>query len=758
MTGALSREYRRSIARCEARWLAAGVDSGLAGELAADLQIGRAVSGMLPTAAEPLRVIEAVVGAGKSLIGERAYQEAVRARESDGAAPLPCWLRARDMKENLESAILTATREIGEMEKSGAFVVVDGADEAGLGAAEELLEEARTLVRAYDGLRVLISTRPLTPFLGAEEVVRLDELSDEEALATVWRVARREVLQGEVLAWPHSLKEAIRRPLFAVLLGVFFRDGGQVPPPAARLLGRVIERAIGRWQGGDPELLRRVAARAIAEGGASVPRGALGDRASEDALAETRLVTVNEEELRFPLVIVAQWFAAESIAVGETPIGVLLDRPDQLELWRYPLAIAVGAFGSEDAERALAAMAEREPGFASQVVEEGLSRWAVEGRGVGEPEGAARRVRDAMQSWAVGLGPLGELCAPLDEEGRLAPIGYHADGDRFDTGWYRGTDREREIRRLPGDTWSFMLSEEISFEERQVWYRARGAAAGGEPSWEWRWAFEDLRDGLSAILRERKIDFLDGPLREHRLWVLARWILRENWWRRDPIAVQAVLDRIDARSAGVPEGFVPIADPRRDIFEAAKRDGITTLVSGLEPPREDFGGGKVWDAWDRDGHLRRTQQAYELALSGLLHLLTGRFRRLAPWMQTASTLPAVLHIEVDFSDHPYYLGAPTKTSWLEPLPDGSESRVEARFGKGERWDADRWHRQMTTLRRLRPRQSRWIGVVYDRGVLRLDEENCVEEIIYKWLWDDLTRNKWVTGLLGTRTPFAMLGP
>src|SRR6185437_14238627 len=207
--------------------------------------------------------------------------------------------------------------------------------------------------------------------------------------------------------------------------------------------------------------------------------------------------------------------------------------------------------------------------------------------------------------------------------------------------------------------------------------------------------------------------------REHRLWVLARWVLRENWLRREPIAVQAVLDRIDSRLVGLPDGLKVVElvpDPHRDAFEAAKRDGIATLVPELEPPRADFDGGMAWDAWNREGHLKRTHRAYELALDGLQHLLAGRFRSLTPWMQTASTLPAVLHIEIDFSDHPQFRGAPTQNSWLDPLPEGSESRVEARFGKVEQWDADRWHRQVSKLRRLRPRQSRWIGAVHHRGV------------------------------------------
>lgn len=761
MSGDLELRLRESIGRCEARWLAAGVDSELAAELAADSGIGRPPTHALPSATEPLRVIQSMVGAGKSLIGERALQAALRRRIGDGDAPLACWLQARNLEGDLKSAILAGVSAIGNLESDGALIVLDGVDEAGLGRAEEVFEEARTLVRAYEGLEILITTRPLPPFTDADEVVAVHELSETEALGVVSTVARRQLGHGDTHPWPTSLRQAIRRPLFAVLLGVFFRDGEAPPPPPARLLGRVIEKAVGRTPTSDWELLRKVAARAIDEGGAGVARGVAGGRGKEEALAETRLVTVNENELRFPLIIVAQWFAAEGIAVGETSIEALIDAPERLELWRYPLAIAIGAFGGEYAERALAALAERHSGFASQVVEEGLSRWSLDGNGVGDAEGAARGIRGAMQSWLLGLGPPAQLCGPLDSEGRLAPIGYHAEGEHFDTGWYFGAEGSGDVRLLPGDTWSFMSNGGPTWEERAGWRRLRGAAAGGEPSWQWRWAFEDLRDGLSKVLKNRKLNFLEGPLREHRLWVLARWVLRRNWLDREPIAVQAVLDEIDSRLARVPDGFVGvdlIPDPQRDAFQAALDDGITILAPELQGPRPDFPGGSSWDAWDADGHLRRTKRAYELALAGFEHLVGGRFAELAPWMQTASTLPAVLHIEIDFNEHPDVGRYASENSWLDPLPEGSESRVEARLAEVRQWDAERWRGQVQKLRRLRPRQARWIGVVHQQGVLDINKENCVEELVYKWLWDDLLRIKWVTGMLGTRMLGAGLGP
>lgn len=755
MSNELELLLRRSVARCETRWLAAGVEPALAKDLAEDDHLGEPAPEMLPSAERPLIVLQAEVGAGKSLVSERALQQAARRFENEPRAPIPCWLRVKDLQTDIETAVVSQTKDLGDIHEHGCFVVLDGADEPGVGKADEALQQARTLVRTLSHTEVLLSSRPLPPFNDAPEIVLVPRLSEGEAMAIVARISGQDITPGRASTWAKSLQDAIRRPLFAVLLGVFLRQNGGQPPAPAELLRNVVEGALGRARGADRTALRRIAARVIDAGGTSISRGEVGDKATEEALAETRLITISEHHLSFPLILIAQWFAAEGIAVGETPIESLTARPETLELWRYPLAIAVGAFGEEQVNRVLAPLVENHAGFASQIVEEALARWSLEGDAFGDGEQAAQRVRAAMSSWTIGAGELAELCAPINAEGQLLPIGFNVDGDWFDTGWYLGQDTQPAVRPLPGGTMGFMSQHGISPEDRLAWIRVRGARPGHQAAWHWRWAFEDMRNALQTKIKTRKLEFLDSPLRQHRLWIVAKSVLGLGWIHREPIEVQDVLNRLDAQVDAVLVAF-PKAEirvnPNRPAFEQLLADGVTVLSPTLEPPRAEFSGGWVWDGWDRDGHLKRTQQAYELAVAGYEHLTQGQFAALSPWMQTASTLPAVVHVEIDFSDTPGFEGAPTETMWLEPLPFGESSRVETRFGSGVRWNREEWQRRQSDLRRLRPNQARWIGMVLHHGVLDLDNDSDVEELIYKWLWGDLGRIKWVDGLLGTRTP------
>lgn len=744
---------RRSYARCEERWVAAGVDPALAAELSRDSAVGQPPPELLPTDEEPLRVLVAGVGAGKSLISERALQQVVDVRRADAGAPIPVWLRVRDVQEGLETAVVRAAEGIGDPYAEPIFLVLDGADEPGLGRAAESLRQARELVRVLPEARVLLSTRPLPPFEDAPEAIVVPPLSEGEAHRIVERVSGIEVGPGRAAGWPKTVQEAITRPLFAVLLGAYLRrHDGQQPGATAELLRDLISVALRGAPTDRHEALRRIGVLASAAGGGPVPKGEAGALDELEALAETRLVVLDEHHIRFPLILIAHWFAAESLARGETPMEALVQRPEDLELWRYPLALAVGAFGQQEADRVLAPLVEAHAGFASQIVEEGLARW---GDSAGEPaaaQAAGERIRAAMSSWMLGVGPLAPTVVPLTADGRLAALGIHSEGEFLSTGWDRSGTDDPAIRDLPGSAFSFFAGA-VGQEEGFAWSRVRSARVGHQPAWPWRWSFEDMRSTLSGVLRQRALDLTEGPLAAARLWHVARVVFRLPFTAREPVPVARLMEALDTRADFVAAAVGPtIAVKRnRQALQTLIDQGVESIPPPFEPPRLDFAGGWSWDAWTTEGHLVRARQVYELALAGFEHLIAGPFAALAPWMQTASTLPARVNVRIVFSGDPGLQGAPIADLWLDPLPAGSDSEVHVWQDEGRfNWEPEDWEPQLAELRRLRPRQARWLDLSISGSVLDLDDDTAAEEVIYKWLWDDLTRIKWVDGLLGTR--------
>ena len=95
-------------------------------------------------------------------------------------------------------------------------------------------------------------------------------------------------------------------------------------------------------------------------------------------------------------------------------------------------------------------------------------------------------------------------------------------------------------------------------------------------------------------------------------------------------------------------------------------------------------------------------------------------------------------------------GAPTLLDWwLEALPAHQESEVSLQIDYEDRRDL--WGslggEQAARVRRLRPRQARWIDVTLQSTVLEVFEPWAAEEIVYQWLWSDLKRINWTDGNL-----------
>jgi hypothetical protein len=150
----LEERGRWSRGYCLARWMATGITRQEALAFADDLEIGRPSEKIRPTADPPLRIVQGDVGSGKTLTGHRLFQEAIGTAISDSDAPVPVWFNARDAQDDLVSSIVAACQGVGDAQRQGAFVVIDGADEIRSYAARNLLTEARVAAETWASVAV----------------------------------------------------------------------------------------------------------------------------------------------------------------------------------------------------------------------------------------------------------------------------------------------------------------------------------------------------------------------------------------------------------------------------------------------------------------------------------------------------------------------------------------------------------------------------------------------------------------------------
>jgi Arc/MetJ-type ribon-helix-helix transcriptional regulator len=119
----------------------------------------------------------------------------------------------------------------------------------------------------------MLASRQL-PYLGeAEEAWTVPPLSDNEAEMLVARIkgGRQGSFSG-LTGLPPAVRDAVHRPLFAVLLGTFlFEESGRFPRSRSELIRSLIDRSLrrtaGRWRRAQT-LLERLAQLTIDRAGA----------------------------------------------------------------------------------------------------------------------------------------------------------------------------------------------------------------------------------------------------------------------------------------------------------------------------------------------------------------------------------------------------------------------------------------------------------------------------------------------------------
>ena len=351
-------------------------------------------------------------------------------------------------------------------------------------------------------LHVLMTCRPLPELSPVfdESCVDLEPLGEEQSFALMSEVSGNTVSQYAFSDFPKSFLEAIRRPLFAILVGVTHREQSVEPLPQGRILDELVKLSLGRAnahrESADP-LLRRLGRLAVDRGGLAVPYGEIGTYAEVAPLLQSRLVVEREGRLSFPLAILAEWFAARELDDGAlSPWDIVRDR-DRLGHWFVPLQMYLATAASRGTSDVLRPLAAERPAIAAKLLDENLPGWGSLEKELPLPpwEQCGHQIRTAMESWVQGVGPVARLIGPIAEDGRLRAIGVRRhDQSTLTVSWATKSSGD-DVRQLPDHYGS-------SHDWLGFTTRFRFAAHNG---WAWQWAREHLQDRLRDVLRDRRL-------------------------------------------------------------------------------------------------------------------------------------------------------------------------------------------------------------------------------------------------------------
>ena len=746
----LNTAMQRSRARCIARWQSIGVSRSDAVTFADDVSIGIPPSD-LDLSPSKLIILAGEMGIGKSLIGDRLFQSAIQAAIENPIAPIPAFFEAWQLQNKLlEEAIKEITHGLCNPQHDSTFVIIDGVDEIGVTNAIRFLNEARILVQMWQQVTILFVSKPTLEFNDAEELVKVPLLSKDVSEDLVRRLSNLRCFSANSL--PKLLQDAILRPLFAILLSTYLREHGVgTLQSKEQLLSNLVERSLRPLRENIARvshLLEQLAVTCIDRGRRAVPSHEIASWSERQQLLDSRLVVNNGEELQFPLPILTQWFGAQYLLKSNFITETFWSNSHRIELWRYPLAIAVATFPLQRVSELLAPIAEREPLIAAEIVSEAL---AFQGRSLEMPFLSARelaqQVRIAMQAWINGFKILTSSVAPhLEEE--LPTIGVRISKRKLETdpptsdqiitawveiAWHSGDENLPDVVELPPDINSDNLSS-------LGWKSICGFPPYILASWVWKWTLEQA---ISLLLKQRSIPIAASLLSLEAAWHGASSLIERD--RRDSSPIP--LNEIEARLSGVEKiQCVPM------MHHCLKQLGIEMKAAHAKEQTHlclpaSFQSFRSNHTHSTEALLAYARDVYLGAFEGYLQLI-DRLSPLIPKLQLVSILPARL---VGVLALPNNSDSVSISRYWEPLPANSQNEVQFSLSTHslpgddpsvmaamQKWISLRpqWWMYFTMQTSTIPQLTKsWLGA------------NPVTELAYEFLWEDLKRMGWVDGSL-----------
>lgn len=734
---------RASRARCIARWQALGLSRAEASTLADDASVGDPATTLDGAAKPPVCVVSGDFGSGKSLVAERLLQRAILNARDNAGAPVPIFLRAGDALGKLKIQTEALSNGLGDPRKQGACIVIDGADEVGIDAAAELLGEARVLASTWPQTSIVITSRPMGFSVGKDEIARVRPLSEEESDAIIERIAGERVTPGGRANWSDPIRSSVSRPLFAVLLAIDLRERTHLSAKSlGEMLGWMVERALGKQKSLAKDLdhiLQKLALLSTDRKNSPAPSGEVVSSDLLPGLVDSRLVVLNNGLLSFPLPILAQWFAARAVLSGSVSVEALADNPRRLEVWYYPLIVAVGMASNEEATQLLVPIATKNPALAAMICEEALAQWGMANDVMPPPvQDSGGRIRTAMQAWIAGIGPLAKLIAPLRADGSLRPIGLAVSNAWLYASWYAGTDAIADVVELPPS-----VHPMGDFEPG--WRSLRGARPGRQPNWAWRWTLEELRLKLSKLIDQQNLPLEDGLLYQEKMWNTGLLLAGKGNLHYDPLPLDKIEKKLSELAAHGPRinynGRDLNLDEIKRYLDTLKKKELPSMMCPYPGPDRQRGRW-IWSGYSEEQIRTRAKAVYEAALQGYSQLVAAWLPRLAPRLELAAMLPvrAVGTIRVEHD-------APRMTFYFEPLPRGSASEIRFSLGQDRASDKqqyEEWQKILRTAHALRPEIAEWCNYSFGGGgITDVFHSDAATRLAYGWLKDDLRRIKWV---------------
>ena len=518
------------------------------------------------------------------------------------------------------------------------------------------------------------------------------------------------------------------------------RERSAVPRAPIDLMSTLGQRAT--QDTGAPEMmLRRLARMSLVRDFAAVPAGDVLEGAADGDLLASGMVERRGTGLAFVLPAVAQWFAAQSLLLGEVSPDDLTAAPEDLEVWRYPMALAISVGSFDQAQRLLEPLFESAPGFAFRVLDTTFTQALLQGEQAPPWREGGQKIRAVMQPIATAIAPAAALVANVDAGGRVLPIAVSSAGARLQVAFWRGAEPKPDVFALPQDV--------VPFHLNLNWASARWGTVGPGSSWAWQWARDTLQNQLSQYLADRGLPVNPlGPLGREIAWSTACAMVNRGLLLADEIEISAIEPRLQVDLPDLPPDvelgpliFVG-GGARHDtralqaVVKEAKARGETVLRAPVPAADLRMGGGSVGSFYSDARLVETATTIYSQAIAGYREIVQRWLPKLGPYLEHYVLLPARLHGFLANGREGLGGPVPQLSGHLEALPSDQQDEVVMQMAPYDHDEGAKAYQQQTAAR---PEAARWLSGWYGGLPLELGRGYPVATVVQAWLGEDLAQ-------------------
>ncbi len=468
------------------------------------------------------RTITGAFGAGKSEVAESWFATEAHSFAS-GSGVVPIWLSAYELSlTNLTAAVRQRLNQHEGLLQVA--VVIDGLDETDSAAATRIYNDARTLVQTNNKSKVLLTARPgvLRP---SEDDIPVQPLSDEQITGIMETVSDE---SSTVWQWTGDLRDAIRRPFFAIAVAAARRDGAIVTGQAS-VIRHVVERALSdsksRKQIFESESIYGILEKLAVSGISSLNAEASLSFEHRQRILLSGLVEERSATVSFTLPIFQQWFAAQVLLRSPSLVASAVDSAISFDRWRWALAIACLAAGRDEMDALLVEVFRSNPGAGTWLVREVAvsttpaddDHEAVADKNAVPNDELARasdgmRLVGAARAYVDSIGALSSIAFPVANQNSAIVLGIRSDGPSIWIGWSTESDGDDRLIGLPdyhdlfvdGSPWHPQLTNVYASGALWPWEHWRKESAERMQK-AFPTAYFGASDGVWAIERRQQL-------------------------------------------------------------------------------------------------------------------------------------------------------------------------------------------------------------------------------------------------------------